>query len=121
MPAGSGTLTMGLLTGDGPLLTTLIEYARPLVPAVPVPGPVIATCRSEAGGENTLTVNDPVAALPWPSLARQGTVVRPMGNIAPDPGVHETGTGPASASVAVAANCAAPPAPVVATIVSGDG
>jgi len=53
----------------------------------------------------TVTVKDAEAELPAASVAEQLTVVEfPFaGNVEPDSGVHVTGTGPSTSSVAVGA------------------
>ena len=49
-------------------------------------------------------MNDPVAVLPAVSDAMQVTVVTPIGNPEPEPGVHTTGRAPSTASTAEAVN-----------------
>ena len=50
----------------------------------------------------TVTVNDEVELLPWPSVAVTSTVVEPIAKVEPEAAEYVSVTGPA-ASVAVAA------------------
>src|SRR6185436_21063071 len=65
----------------------------------------------------TVTVNEPVAVLPWVSVAVQFTVVVPSANVEPLAGVHSTATLPETRSVAVAVNVTAAPLGLVASAV----
>jgi hypothetical protein len=68
----------------------------------------------------TVTVNDPVAVFPCPSVAEQVTVVTPSGNVAPDAGEHGiVWIGPETASVADTAYATgAPEAPIADTVIA---
>jgi hypothetical protein len=67
----------------------------------------------------TVTVNVFVVVLPRLSVALQFTVVVPIANVAPDPGVHVTAIGPSSGSVADAVYVTtAPPGIVAGTAMS---
>jgi hypothetical protein len=70
----------------------------------------------------TVTVNEPVAVLPAPSVAVQVTVVAPRANSDPEAGVQTGVTDPETASDAVAGvyETAAPEGPV-ASAVTGEG
>src|SRR3954453_4920974 len=57
-----------------------------------------------------VTVNDPPVFWPELFVALQWTVVAPTGNVSPDAGSHETGSGPSLKSLAVASNVSVFPA-----------
>jgi len=69
----------------------------------------------------TFTVKLPVAVLPAASVAEQLTVVVVIPNVEPEAGVHVTGTGPSTLSVAVALYVTAAPNGPVASAVIGEG
>ena len=74
--------------------------------------------RFSCGGvlSRTVTVNEPLVVLPWPSFALQFTVVAPIANVAPEAGLQSTGTD-APKSVALAEKLtAAPPGPVASAV-----
>lgn len=62
--------------------------------------PVIATARAVVS--LTVTVNDPVVALPEASVAVQSTVVVPIANVAPEAGAQDTAGFGSVSSTAVA-------------------
>jgi len=67
----------------------------------------------------TVTWNEPVAVLPCASVAVHRTATVPRGNVDPEAGLHDTGTGPSTMSVAEGAKeTAAPDGPVASAIVS---
>lgn len=71
----------------------------------------------------TVTKNDFVALLPWASVAVQLTCVVPTVKVAPDAGVHVTGTVPSTVSVAAGfvKVTTAPPGPVASVVMSAGG
>ena len=69
----------------------------------------------------TVMVKDPVPVLLAASVAEQFTVVVAIGNVEPEAGVHVTGTGPSTLSVAVAVYVTAAPDGPVASAVIGEG
>ncbi len=73
-------------------------------PLGPVASTGLATVLVTTGGvvSTTLTVKVPLAVLALVSVAVQVTVVSPMGNVAPEMGVHAT-VAASSGSVALAA------------------
>jgi hypothetical protein len=74
-----------------------------------------------AAVSRTVTENVPEAGFPCVSEAEHVTVVRPTGNVVPDPGVHVTERGPSTTSFAEAAKVTTAPAPLVADSVMSDG
>jgi len=60
-------------------------------------------------------VKEPVAVLPWESVAEQLTVEVPRAKIEPEAGMHETLTGPSTVSVAVGAKLTGAPSGLVAS------
>jgi len=75
-------------------------------------------CKIPDHAYRTWTWNDPVALLPWASVAVQVTVVGPTGNVEPDGGLHVTGRGPSTRSIAFAANVTTAPLGPVASAVT---
>jgi hypothetical protein len=69
----------------------------------------------------TSTANEPLAALPWLSVAVQCTDVAPSAKVAPETGVHEGVMEPSTASVALAVYVAVAPAELVASSVTVPG
>lgn len=69
----------------------------------------------------TFTVKLPVAVLPAASVAEQFTVVVVIPNVEPEAGVHVTGTGPSTLSVAVAVYVTTAPNGPVASAVIAEG
>src|SRR5260370_24712880 len=98
--ARSGNLSVMVRSGNG------VTAAPPLMAMVPAGGVV----------SRTVTWNEPVAVLPWASLALQFTVVRPSGNEEPELGVHVTPTVPSTRSVAVAVNVTTVCGPVASRV-----
>src|SRR5580765_8719195 len=67
----------------------------------------------------TVTLNDPLALWPAPSVAVQTTVVSPMANVDPDPGTQLTGTeAPRSVAVGLLNVTVRPPGDVASTEMS---
>src|SRR5204863_355545 len=69
----------------------------------------------------TVTLNVPVAVLPWASVAEQVTVVVPRSNVDPDAGEHDGVIAPSTMSVAVGVKVIAAPAGPVASWVMSSG
>jgi hypothetical protein len=72
------------------------------------------TLRKGAFVSCTVTVNVRVAVLPRVSEAEHVTEVGPKGNCDPDGGLHVTGRGPSTLSLAVAVKVTMAPAELVA-------
>src|SRR2546427_7990631 len=67
----------------------------------------------------TVTWNEPVAVLPWASVAVHRTAMVPRGNVDPEAGLQDTATDPSTRSVAEGAKEAeAPDGPVASAIIS---
>jgi hypothetical protein len=69
----------------------------------------------------TVTVNDAAPVFPFTSVAVQVTVVAPSGKVDPLAGVHVTGTGPSTLSVAEVVKLNAAPVALVASTVAFAG
>ena len=69
----------------------------------------------------TVTVKDADPVLPAASVAEQFTVLVVIGNVEPEAGVHVTGTGPSTLSVAVTVNVTTLPDAEVASEVMLEG
>ncbi len=69
----------------------------------------------------TVTLNEPVVALPASSTARQVTLLLPMPNVPPGRGVHVAVTMPSTASLAVTLKFATAPAALLASTESAGG
>jgi len=67
------------------------------------------------------TMNEAEPVLPCASVARHVTIVEPMGNVAPDAGEHDAGSGPSTLSLADAVNVTCAPLPDVASFVTSAG
>src|SRR5437660_1624994 len=89
----------------GCLFVPLLVHAPEGELVVAVGGAAVTSGAVIAGGvvSRTVTLKLFVAGLPWASVAAQLTVVAPIGNVVPEPGVHTTGTLPSTRSAAVGA------------------
>src|SRR3989454_12710758 len=90
-----------------------------VAPLGPVASAVIVPGSTRVGGvvSWTVTWNEPVAVLPCASDAVHRTATVTRGNVDPEAGLHDTGTGPSTMSVAEGAkDTAAPDAPLAAAI-----
>jgi hypothetical protein len=86
------------------------ELASRVTPAgTPTPGAVVS---------RTATVNEAEPVLPCASVARHVTIVEPMGNVAPDAGEHDAGSGPSTLSLADAVKATCAPLPDAASFVT---
>src|SRR2546425_3116957 len=110
-----GAATEPSTKSDADAETPTVAPLGPVASAVIVPG------STRVGGvvSRTATSNEPVALLPCASVAVHRTATVPRGNVDPEAGVHDTGTGPSTMSVAEGAKAtAAPDGPVASAIVS---
>src|SRR2546425_3647913 len=92
-----------------------------VAPLGPVGSAVIVPGSTTVGGvvSWTVTWNEPVAVLPCASVAVHRTAVVPRGNIDPEAGLQDTGTGPSTMSVAEGTKeTAAPDGPAASAIAS---
>src|SRR5712691_1165170 len=122
-PSGNMELEVGVhWAATGPSTRSDADAENPTVaPRGPVASAVIVPGSTRVGGvvSWTVTWNEPVAVLPWASVAVQRTATVPRGNVDPEARLHDTGTGPSTRSVAEGAKeTAAPDGPVASAIVS---